>query len=110
MAGQHGQIYRSVVREVAKASISPRSRRNKDISSNFRAIFENNRRADNAQTFDRDMENVVTFLRSQREYKALLERYNPLIDLSGEERIEATARRVGLNMPLLPGDGKDGTE
>ena len=29
----------------------------------------------------------------------LLERYNPLIDLTGEERIEATARRVGLDMP-----------
>jgi hypothetical protein len=29
----------------------------------------------------------------------LLERYNPLIDLTAEERIEATAKRVGLNMP-----------
>lgn len=31
--------------------------------------------------------------------KDLLERYNPLIDLTAEERIEATAKRVGLNMP-----------
>jgi len=31
----------------------------------------------------------------------LLERYNPLIDLTAEERIEATARRVGLNMPEM---------
>ena len=31
--------------------------------------------------------------------KVLLERYNPLIDLTAEERIEATAKRVGLNMP-----------
>jgi ATP synthase assembly factor FMC1 len=30
----------------------------------------------------------------------LLERYNPLFDLTAEERIEATARRVGLNMPV----------
>lgn len=29
----------------------------------------------------------------------MIERYNPLVDLTGEERIEATARRVGLNMP-----------
>jgi len=29
----------------------------------------------------------------------LLDRYNPLIDLTAEERIEATARRVGLDMP-----------
>ncbi|KAH7908502.1 hypothetical protein BJ138DRAFT_978873, partial [Hygrophoropsis aurantiaca] len=93
-------IYRKVAREVAKSSISPAARRNKDIHSNLRAIFENNRRTENAQEFERHMENTVTFLRSQREYKALLERYNPLIDLTGEERIEATARRVGLNMPL----------
>ncbi|KAH0840001.1 hypothetical protein J3R83DRAFT_962 [Lanmaoa asiatica] len=55
-------------------------------------------------------------MRSQREYKVysvglertgltgvwqrLLERYNPLVELTGEERIEATARRVGLNMPV----------
>lgn len=31
--------------------------------------------------------------------QALLDRYNPLIDLTAEERIEATARRVGLDMP-----------
>jgi len=64
------------------------------------------------------MQNVLTFMQSQREYKvivlvtckilqstdlyqALLERYNPLIDLTAEERIEATARRVGLNMPKM---------
>ena len=33
----------------------------------------------------------------------LLERYNPLVDLTSEERIEATARRVGLNMPVTGG-------
>ena len=59
----------------------------------------------------------MTFMRSQREYKVrglagleratltceqgLLERYNPLVDLTAEERIEATARRVGLNMPAV---------
>ncbi|KAG8218714.1 DHBP synthase RibB-like alpha/beta domain-containing protein [Butyriboletus roseoflavus] len=31
--------------------------------------------------------------------QTLLERYNPLVELTAEERIEATARRVGLNMP-----------
>ncbi|KAI0028201.1 hypothetical protein K488DRAFT_59200, partial [Vararia minispora EC-137] len=46
--------------------------------------------------------NLITFMRSQRMHKELLERYNPLVDLTAEERIEATARRVGLNMPLVP--------
>lgn len=36
--------------------------------------------------------------------QTLLDRYNPLIDLTGEERIEATARRVGFNMPITAKD------
>ncbi len=38
--------------------------------------------------------------------KTLLDRYNPLVDFTGEERIEATARRVGLNMPITLQDNK----
>jgi ATP synthase assembly factor FMC1, mitochondrial len=38
-------------------------------------------------------------------YQALLDRYNPLHDLTAEERIRATARRVGLDMPVSS-DGK----
>jgi hypothetical protein len=38
--------------------------------------------------------------------KTLLDRYNPLVDLTAEERIEATARRVGLNMPIISQDNK----
>lgn len=37
----------------------------------------------------------------------LLERYNPLVDLTEEEHIKATARRVGLDMPVVP-SGNDG--
>ena len=35
-----------------------------------------------------------------------MDRYNPLVDLTAEERIEATARRVGLNMHVTPEDGE----
>ena len=38
--------------------------------------------------------------------KTLLDRYNPLVDLTAEERIEATAHRVGLNMPVTHQDNK----
>jgi ATP synthase assembly factor FMC1 len=38
--------------------------------------------------------------------KTLLDRYNPLFDLTAEERIEATAHRVGLNMPITHQDEK----
>ncbi|EPQ59535.1 hypothetical protein GLOTRDRAFT_55630 [Gloeophyllum trabeum ATCC 11539] len=100
---QYRMLYRNVVRELAKGSISPRANRNKVISSAFRTMFERRLREPDAhRSFEYDMDNAVTFLRSQRTYKALLERYNPLVDLTAEERIEATARRVGLNMPKTP--------
>ncbi|KAF9247241.1 hypothetical protein BU15DRAFT_38511 [Melanogaster broomeanus] len=106
MASQHTRLYRSVVREVAKASISPRTQRNKEISASFRGLFERSGQSNEPQAFRHDAENIVTFMRSQNEYKTLLDRYNPLIDLSAEERIEATARRVGLNMPVTPESSK----
>ncbi|KAI5832472.1 hypothetical protein K523DRAFT_344827 [Schizophyllum commune Tattone D] len=63
------------------------------------------------QAFSSDMENAVLFLRSQREHKALLERYNPLFNLTAEEHIKATANRVGLNMPITPdGSNPEGKE
>ncbi|KAI6047247.1 hypothetical protein EDC04DRAFT_2887056 [Pisolithus marmoratus] len=103
MASQHSRLYRRLVREVAKASISPWPQRNKEISAHFRTLFERNRQS---EAFQHDVENVLTFMHSQRQYKTLLERYNPLIDLTAEERIEATARRVGLNMPVTPASEK----
>ncbi|KAL4075913.1 hypothetical protein J3A83DRAFT_4157304 [Scleroderma citrinum] len=94
-------LYRRLVREVAKSSIASRTHRNKVISANFRALIDSNYQS---KTFEHDMENILTFMKSQREYKTLLERYNPLVDLTSEERIEATARRVGLNMPVSKSD------
>ncbi|KAH9938444.1 uncharacterized protein B0H18DRAFT_967219 [Fomitopsis serialis] len=93
-------VYRAVVRELNRAaSISAPATRSKTIAENFRAIIESGSQND-AQRFDHDLANAVTFMRSQRMYKILLERYNPLHDMSTEERVKATARRVGLDMPV----------
>ncbi|KAI0728762.1 hypothetical protein C8Q72DRAFT_833018 [Fomitopsis betulina] len=92
-------VYRSLVREVNKASTSAPATRSKTIANNLRAVIENSRQS-NPQAFDHDLKNAVTFMRSQRMYKILLERYNPLHGLSTEERVKATARRVGLDMPV----------
>ncbi|KAI0080736.1 hypothetical protein K474DRAFT_1589133 [Panus rudis PR-1116 ss-1] len=92
--------YRSVVREVYRSSIHPRPLRNKAITSNFRAVLESYRSETGRPAFQQDIENVLTFMRSQRMHKILLERYNPLHDLTTEERVKATARRVGLDMPV----------
>jgi L-threonylcarbamoyladenylate synthase len=95
--------------------VAPPRKVNKTIIAHFRSIAEKIGKDDNISAH-RDFENAILFIRSQREHKVgrfivdssfidkkiqrLLERYNPLFDLTAEERIEATARRVGLNMPI----------
>lgn len=45
------------------------------------------------------VQNITTFLDSQREYIELLERYNPGISMKQTEKVRKTARRVGLEVP-----------
>lgn len=45
------------------------------------------------------MEQAVQYLKAQRMYGTLLERYNPGADMSEEDRVRLTARRVGMDMP-----------
>ncbi|KZT72643.1 hypothetical protein DAEQUDRAFT_594163 [Daedalea quercina L-15889] len=92
-------VYRAVAREVNRASISAPATRSKTIVKNFRTIIESGGQS-NTEHFDHDLANAVTFMKSQRMYKILLERYNPLHDMSAEEKVKATARRVGLDVPL----------
>ncbi|KAI9429498.1 hypothetical protein H4582DRAFT_1768366, partial [Lactarius indigo] len=89
-------VYRAILRELYQASIEPRSTRSRTTALKFRAILESS----TPSNLESISQNVVTFLRSQRMHKTLLDRYNPLFDLTAEERIEATAHRVGLNMPI----------
>ncbi|KAK9380041.1 uncharacterized protein V2V93DRAFT_371511 [Kockiozyma suomiensis] len=47
----------------------------------------------------RDANEILVYLRSQRTYKTLLDKYNPTATLEDHERIRLTARRVGLELP-----------
>ena len=42
----------------------------------------------------------VQYLKAQRAYTTLLERYNPGMNMSEESRIRLTARRVGMELPV----------
>ncbi|KAF8974283.1 hypothetical protein BDZ97DRAFT_1772814 [Flammula alnicola] len=91
-------LYRGLLREL-RQSITPPRKVNKTIIAHFRSIAERIGKEDNSHAHQ-DYENAILFLRSQREHKRLLERYNPLFDLTAQDRIKATARRVGLDMPV----------
>jgi ATP synthase assembly factor FMC1 len=43
---------------------------------------------------------AIQYLRAQRVYMTLLERYNPGMTMEDEERTRLTARRVGMEMPV----------
>jgi len=47
----------------------------------------------------------VQYLKAQRKYITLVERYNPGMNMSDETRVKLTARRVGMELSeaLQPG-------
>ncbi|KAI9846236.1 MAG: hypothetical protein M1837_004225 [Sclerophora amabilis] len=51
------------------------------------------------------VEQYLHFVRAQRMYTTLLERYNPGMGMDEEERVRLTARRVGMDLPAEFGRG-----
>lgn len=47
-----------------------------------------------------EAEQFVQYLKAQRMYTTLLERYNPGMNMVEEDRVKATGRRVGMEMPI----------
>ncbi|EEQ29359.1 conserved hypothetical protein [Microsporum canis CBS 113480] len=47
-----------------------------------------------------EAEQFTQYIRAQRQYVTLLERYNPGADMDQEERVRLTARRVGMSLPI----------
>ncbi|KAK3709740.1 hypothetical protein LTR37_010767 [Vermiconidia calcicola] len=50
----------------------------------------------------------VQYLKAQRMYITLVERYNPGMNMNEEEKVRLTARRVGMNLPIEMQKGADG--
>ena len=46
-----------------------------------------------------EAEQYVHYLKAQRVYTTLLERYNPGMNMNEEDRVRLTARRVGMDLP-----------
>ncbi|KAG6010918.1 hypothetical protein E4U21_002588 [Claviceps maximensis] len=90
-------LYRSLLRELPPRPIlaSPRSH----LHDRLRASLSPSNRTP-APT-PAHAEQLIAYLRSQRLYVSLVERYNPGMDMDEEERVRLSARRVGMNMPKL---------
>ncbi|KAM0233302.1 hypothetical protein ACHAP5_010456 [Fusarium lateritium] len=94
-------LYRSLLRELPPRPIlaAPRSH----IHTRIRDSFASGSKAAAATPHDARAQaaaQAVAYLRSQRMYATLLERYNPGMGMDEEERVRLTARRVGMDLPV----------
>ncbi|CBY00435.1 hypothetical protein IAQ61_011362 [Plenodomus lingam] len=51
-------------------------------------------------------EQFIQYVQAQRTHSTLLERYNPGMGMTEEERVRLSARRVGMNLPVEFEDGE----
>ncbi|KAK4624222.1 hypothetical protein CLAFUW4_05879 [Fulvia fulva] len=47
-----------------------------------------------------EAEQFAQYLTAQRQYTTLIERYNPGMNMSEEDKVRLTARRVGMELPV----------
>lgn len=94
-------LYRSLIRELPPRPIlsSPRTPLHHRIRTTF---VDTSASSASSQSSDHQAHlahELVAYLRAQRMYVALIERYNPGMEMSQDERIRLTARRVGMDLP-----------
>ncbi|KAK1923866.1 hypothetical protein DB88DRAFT_511387 [Papiliotrema laurentii] len=87
-------LYRSILRELRLASRKSRITRNPTVHTHIREVV-----AAGPTDLNKTLLEIRDFLKSTRIHAELLKRYNPIADMTEEERIHATARRVGLDTP-----------
>ncbi|EEQ87743.1 hypothetical protein RJZ56_001551 [Blastomyces dermatitidis] len=99
-------LYRSIIRELPRrplSSPSPLAIRIRTHLSSQQSPESNNSNGKQFQIAQAQMdeaEQFTQYLRAQREYVTLLERYNPGANMDEEERVRLTARRVGMELPI----------
>lgn len=96
-------VYRNILRELPLrqpsilANPSP-------LQKYIRAGFADS----SARTSLAEADQYLQYLKNQRVYTTLIERYNPGMNMVEEERIRLTARRVGMDLPVeVTNQGKD---
>ncbi|KAI0903775.1 hypothetical protein F4824DRAFT_463761 [Ustulina deusta] len=88
-------LYRSLLRELPPRPLSSAVSRS-PLHQKLRQSFSNDASQENAIS---QAEQLIHYLRAQRQYATLLERYNPGMSMEEEDRIKLTARRVGMDLP-----------
>ena len=93
-------LYRRILRELPP---QPKAITSTPLRNSIRAHFaapSPNSSGEYLLARSQETEQAVQYLRAQRVYMTLLERYNPGMTMEDEERTRLTARRVGMEMPV----------
>ncbi|KAI0835091.1 hypothetical protein F5Y06DRAFT_143875 [Hypoxylon sp. FL0890] len=92
-------LYRSLLRELPPKPLtsSSSSRTRSPIHQRLRESFSADAPHEHAAA---QADQLVQYLKAQRQYTTLLERYNPGMNMDEEERVRLTARRVGMDLPV----------
>lgn len=102
-------LYRSLVRELPPRPVlaSPRTQVFQRLRENF-TQSKSTTTPINPELAVAQTEQFLAYLQAQRQYTALLERYNPGMGMDEEERVRLSARRVGMDLPTEYGVGGPG--
>ncbi|KAK4128079.1 hypothetical protein N657DRAFT_638483 [Parathielavia appendiculata] len=102
-------LYRALLRELPPRPLlsSPRAPLHQRLRDNFQQPQQSHKQQQQQQQtlLAAQAEQYLAYLRAQRTYVTLLERYNPGMGMDEEERVRLTARRVGMDLPVEYGNG-----
>lgn len=87
-------IYRSFLRELPHRALSTPSPVQRRIRSSISSAVS----GDAAEQVEQG-EQILQYVKAQRIYATLLERYNPGMSIDEEDKVRLTARRVGMDLP-----------
>ncbi|KAI1380104.1 hypothetical protein F4677DRAFT_251231 [Hypoxylon crocopeplum] len=91
-------LYRSLLRELPPKPLSSSySQARSPLHQRLRQSFSGDAPHEHAVA---QADQLLQYLKAQRQYTALLERYNPGMNMDDEERVRLTARRVGMDLPV----------
>ena len=97
-------IYRAILRELpARSPTSAASPIRTSIREHFKSTGNSTPQDNLARR--QEAEQFAQYLKAQRTYGVLLDRYNPGMNMDEAERVRLSARRVGMEMPKWKMDG-----
>ncbi|CAI9637342.1 unnamed protein product [Alternaria burnsii] len=98
-------IYRRLLRELPSTPQTTRTQHQKlsspsKLQQRIRQTLSRPSPTGNAQSQVAQAEQFIQYVQAQRTHSTLLERYNPGMGMTEEERVRLSARRVGINLPV----------